>query len=79
MSIQRTVTVSITPEEMAADFSHMGDDEQVRFFNELANITSEWERPFCFQLQCVTDNPDLTEEAREIMSEIGAYARPVID
>ena len=80
MSIKQTVTVTvdITPEELAAEFSHMDDDEQVRFLNELSSLVSKWEAPFCVQLQYITDNDALTTEARRLMDSIGEYAwRPL--
>ena len=73
--IQRkiTVDVTLTPDELAFEFANMGDEQQAMFFNELANITSKWERPLCFQLQYIIDNPALTKEGRKIMQEIGEY------
>ena len=80
MSIHRTVAIDVdpTPEELADAFASMDDDEQTRFFNELAVIVGKWEQPFCLQLQYITDNDALTKEARHIMASIGEYAwRPL--
>lgn len=62
-----------TPEELAYEFSNMGDDQQAAFFNELANITSMWGKPVCFQLQMLVDRPELTIAGRRIMEQIGGY------
>ena len=74
--IQRktTIDVTLTPDELAAEFAAMGDEQQAMFFNELAVITSKWNRPICFQLQYVTDHPALTDEGRRVMAQIGEYA-----
>jgi len=73
--IERKITVGIelTPEELAFSFCNMGDNNQADFFNEVARITAKWERPFCFQLQYITDSERLTDEGREVMVSIGAY------
>ena len=68
------VDIDLKPEEIAAEFASMGASEQARFFNELATITEKWDTPFSFQLQYITDDPDLTDDARIIMEKIGDYA-----
>ena len=62
-----------TPEELAFEFANLGDDQQAVFFNELANITCMWKKPFCFQLQSLVDSPELTAAGRRIMEQIGEY------
>ena len=73
--MQRKVMVDITPtsDELAFEFANMDDEQQAMFFNELARITAKWEKPFCFQLQSLIDNPALTREGRSIMEQIGEY------
>ncbi len=73
--IQRTIEVDVrpSPDELAFEFAHFGDEEQAMFFNELANIVSKWERPFCFQLQLIQDHPELTDAGRDVMRKIGEY------
>lgn len=73
--IQRKIMVDVklTPDELAFEFANLGDEQQAMFFNELAILTAKWERPFCFQLQSIIDNPALTKEGRSIMQEIGEY------
>jgi hypothetical protein len=63
-----------TPEELAFEFSHMGDGDQAAFFNELARLTALWDHPLCFQLQYVTDSKILTAAGRGVMRMIGEYA-----
>lgn len=70
------ISVHLTPEELAFDFCNMSDSEQADFFNEVAKITDKWERPFCFQLQWLTDNERLTDDGRRIMRAIGDYSEP---
>lgn len=69
------ITVDTTPEELAHEFCNMNDEAQARFFNSVANITEKWDRPFCFQLQYISDQPSLTKEGRYIMEAIGDYGR----
>ena len=76
MSIKKVVPidVEITPDELAAEFASMDDDEQAHFFNALARIVKKWRHPFPVQLQYITDNDVLTNDARHIMQSIGEYA-----
>ncbi len=67
-------TINITPSEIAKLFCNMDADEQAIFFNVIASEIKLWENPFCFQLQAVTDSPELLDEARKVMKEIGEYA-----
>lgn len=69
------VHIELTPEELAFELSNMDDSQQAAFFNELARLTERWERPFCFQLQWLTENHALTPEGRRIMEQIGEYAQ----
>jgi diadenosine tetraphosphate (Ap4A) HIT family hydrolase len=75
--IKRKITAAITisPDELAAEFADMDDEEQVMFFNELARITEKWDRPFCFQLRSIMENPNLTNGGRSIMEQIGQYGQ----
>ena len=79
--IERTIKliVDMTPAEMAFEFCNMDDSGQAKFFNELHRITEKWDRPLCFQLQFVTDNQLLTDGGREVMSQIGEYAKTSLD
>lgn len=74
--MQRKVMVDITPtpDELAFEFSNMGDEQQAMFFSELARLVEKWDRPFCFQLQYLADHPALTDAGRALMREIGEYA-----
>lgn len=73
--LQRKIMVDVypSPEELAFEFANMNDKQQAIFFNELAKLTSKWEKPFCFQLQMLVDNPALTVEGKNIMKKIGDY------
>ena len=64
----------LTPRELAEEFCNLYDDEQAEFFNEIANITNKWDKPFCFQLQSMVNTNILTDDAKYIMSQIGDYS-----
>ena len=75
--IKRDIHCEITPTpiELAIEFCNMDSEQQVQFFNEIASIViKEWEKPFVFQLQSITDEELLTNEARSIMRNIGEYS-----
>jgi len=77
MRIKRNIDIEIlpTPKELAQSFCAMDSNEQATFFNEVyKNVKSEWEKPFCMQLQSITDSLELSAEGREIMREIGEYS-----
>ena len=73
--IQRKTIIDITPtpDELAFEFSIMDDEQQAMFFNELARITENWSKPFCFQLQLIINHPSLTPAGRSIIERIGEY------
>jgi len=43
------------------------------FFNEVARIVENWDRPFPFQLEALRQEKCLTREGREVMRVIGEY------
>lgn len=68
------VRVPLSPEHAATAFTDFTADDQTKFFNAVAVEVAKWGRPFGFQLAAVTSDPALTDEAREIMREIGEYS-----
>jgi len=68
-----TIPILLTPEELAFEFCNMGNNKQAIFFNEVSEISSKWEKPFCFQLQSIIDDKSLTQGGRKIMESIGEY------
>ena len=72
---KRTVIseIRLTPLELARTFCDYGQDEQAEFFNYLEQITNDWDRPFCFQLQAIIDSRKITEGGRRVMRTIGEY------
>lgn len=69
-----TVKVSPTPYELAESFCDFDMNQQADFFNYISHIVeSNWDKPFCFQLQAVTDSKNLLPPGRKIMEEIGEY------
>lgn len=66
-----SMTLAISPEDVAAMFAGLCSDDQARFFNHVAEIASPW---LAFQLQSVTDEDGLTLAGRRVMQEIGEYS-----
>ena len=77
-AVTRSVDTSVrlTPFEAAMTVSEADADWQARFFSELANLMARWKRPYVFQLELVSQQPQsmLTHDARRLMSAIGDYA-----
>ena len=61
----------ISPEQLAILFSHMGSDEQARFFNKVAEEASSY---INMQLQYITEEDGLTLAGRRVMQSIGEYS-----
>lgn len=79
MKIKRKLTVDIelTPEDLADCFCDLYDNEQAFFFNRIAEVVATWGKPFCFQLQYISNNKALTSDGKEIMSMIGEYSEVI--
>lgn len=75
--IERTIKIPIelTPNELAFAFCNMSSEGQAMFFNEIAVLTSEWKKPFPFQLEALSRESILTQGGRFIMQEIGDYSQ----
>lgn len=67
--------VEITPAELALKFCQLDSDEMAEFFNEIAFWSGQWDIPFEFQMQHVTDSKSLREKGRHIMKTIGEYSK----
>jgi hypothetical protein len=65
---------NVTPERVAELFANMNSTQQAHFFNHVAAVTSKWDQDFCFQLQFITDDDELTLAGRRVMSDIGEYS-----
>ena len=75
ISIKKTVEIIATPAELGNVFANFHEGQMAEFFNAIALNVATWDKPFCFQMQGLTDAPSLTKEARAIMSTIGEYAK----
>jgi len=77
--IERKITlpIEITPQEAAFEFCNWDDGQQAAFFNEIAELTTKWDKPFCFQLQYITDCKSLTKGGRDVMESIGQYGQEI--
>ena len=51
----------------------MNSEQQAKFFNSVANITSKWNSRFYLQLEHISDEEVLSDEARRLMQLIGEY------
>ena len=67
------IPIEVAPQEAAFEFCNWSDEKQAEFFNEIAELVKKWERPFCFQLQYITDCESLTAGGRDVMESIGNY------
>ena len=79
MTISRDIDINfddITPAELAKEFCEMDADNQALFFYWISVEAKKWKRPFCFQLQEITDSKLMSPDGREIMHQIGEYAYP---
>jgi hypothetical protein len=78
MLLTRTNHITVLPEEAAGIFASFDSTEQVEFFNALARYIHEnyqnQDGSFAMQMQYVTDEDLLTNDARYIMAIIGEYA-----
>ena len=74
MEITLTKEIKLEPEHLAELFCDMDGGEQAVFFSHIKTITDTWLAPFCFQLQGIAEDPDLTAGGRKIMEQIGRYA-----
>jgi hypothetical protein len=68
------ISVTLTVEEIAAEFIDMDEFQMSVFFNEVSRLSSMWGKPFCFQLQGLTDCQLLSDGGRRIMEQIGEYS-----
>ena len=73
--IKRTFTIEPEPSELAACFCNMSSDGQAEFFNEVGRIIKDWESPFPFQLEAISQEKSLSSEGRYVMETIGEYSQ----
>lgn len=72
-SIQRLITVTPYPEEMAEIWWNMNSDDQVMFLNKLGEYMSHSSNGE-IQMQYITDTKWLTDKGRYVMQLMGEYA-----
>ena len=68
------IEISVTPDELAVLFSCMSSLEQAQFFNATAQAMQKWDTPYIFQLESITQEKTLTNDARVLMDMIGEYS-----
>lgn len=77
VTLERRVLVPLTVEDLAAAFCEMDDDQQARFFVEVARIVATWE-PVARSMQPMLIGKHLgecdcsTDEARELVRDIAS-------
>ncbi len=69
-----SVNIELNPMDLAVEFCEMNEDEQAEFFNLIAKLSKEWDVPFIFQLQYITDSDVLNSDGRKVMASIGEYS-----
>ena len=74
ITVTREHVIELDAHEIAAAWCDMNVEEQARFFNEVARLSSEWKAPLCYQLQGITDWPELSPAGRAVMKQIGEYS-----
>ena len=67
--------IELSAEELAFLFTEMLAEDQAKFFNEVGRLSNEWDAPFVFQLQAISDDPALNGDGRYVMSKIGEYSK----
>lgn len=73
----RTLTITLSPEELARIFCSMEADEQAEFFSWVGDIVeNEWSILFDSQLERVYNSNQLTERGKTAMALIGEYSNP---
>lgn len=72
MGIQRNIEVDITPQEMAAAFCAMSDDDQAAFFAAIKPITDEWPGSgLCMQANWI--NASLNDDGRFVLQTLASH------
>ena len=71
-----SVAITLSPEDLAREFSNLDSREQAAFFNHLALVVEGWGEGamFATQISAVAATGILTEKARDLMAVIGTYA-----
>lgn len=67
------IYIEIPADELARLFCESTDVEQAKFFNAIAKEVEGWPFPFPFQMASVERNGLLTDEARQVMRDIGEF------
>lgn len=75
--IDEAATTNPTPEDLAEAFCNLDSEGMAKFFNAMPGEVERWAGIWEYQLACVVSeyNPvRLTDEARVMMGQLGAYA-----
>lgn len=71
MNIPLNIDYTPSPEELAVEFCELGEDEQARFFNQVAKTLKE--SSLSMQLEFISQSKLLTSDGRWVMQQIGSY------
>ncbi len=74
MIINQVIEYNPTPEELAEEFCKFYENGQVKFLNKVAEIFSKKPNNLAMQLEYITQEGNLTDDARYLMSVVGDYA-----
>lgn len=74
MLVNVTVNYDPTPEQIAEEFCDLHQDGQAKFLNKIAEIFNLKNNSLPMQLEYITQEKSLTNEARYLMNLFGDYA-----
>lgn len=75
ITIMQEIKISPSAQELAIEFCEWDEEQQAEFFNQIAKLTIEWDKPFCFQLSKIMLSDILTIDGRWVMEQIGIYSK----
>ena len=68
------VEVSISPYDMGREFANMFDDEQAIFFQGVASVTKNWDKPSTFQWASMRYKMEGLPDGLTVFKEMSEYA-----
>ena len=68
------VGVSISPYDMGREFASMFSDEQAEFFEGVASVTKNWDKPSDFQWASMRDKMEGLPDGLTVFKKMAEYA-----
>lgn len=69
------IEVELSPYELAQAFCEMDADKQALVLTHIVQLSSEWDKPFEFQVQAIVDSKNFLNGANKLMKIFGEYAK----